>query len=88
MSIFLSVGSMCAAILDKLREKLKKRVEEVVASADPQRPEQEVVLLAQKMDVAEEMDRLIAHVNEVRCMPARLWRSPIIARARAHTERY
>ena len=54
------------AILDNLRDKLKKRVEEVVASADPQRLEQEVVLLAQKMDVAEEMDRLIAHVNEVR----------------------
>ena len=34
------------AILDNLRDKLKKRVEDVVASADPQRLEQEVVLLA------------------------------------------
>jgi uncharacterized protein (TIGR00255 family) len=53
-------------ILSHLREKLKKRVEEVISSPDPQRLEQEIVILAQKMDVAEELDRLIAHVGEVR----------------------
>ena len=33
---------------------------------DPQRLEQELVLLAQKSDVAEELDRLSTHVSEVR----------------------
>jgi uncharacterized protein (TIGR00255 family) len=54
------------AILDNLRERLRKRVEEVIANPDPQRLEQEIVILAQKMDVAEEIDRLVAHVAEVR----------------------
>ena len=54
------------AILDGVRERLRKRVEEIVESPDPQRLEQEIVFLAQKMDVAEEMDRLVAHVDEVR----------------------
>jgi len=53
-------------ILESLRLRLSKRVEEVIASPDPQRLEQEVVILAQKMDVAEELDRLNAHVEEVR----------------------
>lgn len=53
------------AILESLRERLYKRVQEVVESPDPQRLEQELVLLAQKMDVAEELDRLRAHVAEV-----------------------
>ena len=60
------VRAALPAILDNLRDKLKKRVEEVIASPDPQRLEQEIVILAQKMDVAEELDRLIAHVGEVR----------------------
>lgn len=53
-------------IQEALRQRLKKRVEDVVASPDPDRLEQELVLLAQKMDVAEELDRLEAHVTEVR----------------------
>ena len=60
------VRAALPGILDNLRDKLKRRVEEVVASPDPQRLEQEIVILAQKMDVAEELDRLIAHVGEVR----------------------
>ena len=60
------VRAALPAILDSLRDRLRKRVEEVVASPDPQRLEQEIVILAQKMDVAEELDRLIAHVGEVR----------------------
>lgn len=52
-------------ILESLRDRLKKRVLDVIDSPDPQRLEQEIVLLAQKLDVAEEMDRLQAHVTEV-----------------------
>ena len=34
--------------------------------ADPQRLEQEIALLAQRLDIAEELDRLAGHVTEVR----------------------
>ena len=60
------VDQAVPAIMEHLRERLYKRVQEVVESPDPQRLEQELVLLAQKMDVAEELDRLRAHVDEVR----------------------
>ena len=53
-------------IKEHLRQRLRTRVEEVVASPDPDRLEQELVLLAQKMDVDEELDRLDTHVQEVR----------------------
>lgn len=46
------------------RDKLTNRLAEIKGELDPARIEQEMVLLAQKMDVAEEMDRLEAHVVE------------------------
>ena len=49
-----------------LRQRLKQRVEEATDSPDPDRLEQELVLAAQKMDVDEELDRLVTHVAEVR----------------------
>jgi uncharacterized protein (TIGR00255 family) len=49
-----------------LRERLRQRARELVAELDPQRLEQEVALLALKADVAEELDRLRAHVGEIR----------------------
>jgi uncharacterized protein (TIGR00255 family) len=48
------------------REKLLARLAELQAPADPGRLEQELVFLAQKMDVDEEMDRLSGHIEEVR----------------------
>ena len=39
---------------------------DVIESPDPDRLEQELVMLAQKMDVDEELDRLVTHVSEVR----------------------
>ena len=52
-------------ILDGLRERLRARLSEVVEELDPQRIEQEMVIMAQKLDVAEEMDRVSAHLAEV-----------------------
>ncbi len=46
------------------RDKLTNRLAEITGELDPARLEQEMVILAQKMDVAEEMDRLDAHVAE------------------------
>lgn len=48
------------------RQKIESRFAELKADLDPQRLEQEMVLLAQKSDVAEELDRLTTHIQEVR----------------------
>jgi len=53
-------------ILQHFRSKLLARVAEAKAELSADRLEQEVVLFAQKMDVAEEIDRLLAHVTEIR----------------------
>jgi uncharacterized protein (TIGR00255 family) len=47
------------------REKLTARLDELKASVDSERLEQELVFLAQKMDVDEELDRLDAHISEL-----------------------
>ena len=46
------------------RERLLQRFEEAKIQLDPQRVEQEMILLAQRVDVAEELDRLQMHVKE------------------------
>lgn len=53
------------AILDGQRRKLRSRLEELELKFDPARLEQELVYLAQKMDVQEELDRLLVHLEEV-----------------------
>jgi len=50
----------------KIREKLETRVAELMDKVDQDRLELELVLLAQKMDVDEELDRLDGHVAETR----------------------
>ena len=55
-------------ILAEHQQRLKDRVAELAVDLDPERLEQEMVLLAQKNDVAEELDRLESHVVEVRCV--------------------
>ena len=52
-------------VLKNLRNKLTARVVELVAEPNFDRLEQELVLLAQKLDVDEELDRLETHVTEV-----------------------
>jgi uncharacterized protein (TIGR00255 family) len=46
------------------REKIQARFEEANIELDPARVEQEMVMLAQKVDVAEELDRLLSHISE------------------------
>ncbi|OOF89130.1 YicC family protein [Rodentibacter ratti] len=58
------VRSQMPAVLQWQRERLLQRFEEAKISLDPQRVEQEMVLLAQRVDVAEELDRLQMHVKE------------------------
>jgi uncharacterized protein (TIGR00255 family) len=51
-------------IRDGLKQKMLERLAEIAQNLDPGRIEQEVVILAQKIDVDEELDRLDAHVEE------------------------
>ena len=53
-------------VLARIRDKLRQRVAELTANPDPDRLEQELAFLAQKMDVDEELDRLTGHIAEVR----------------------
>ncbi len=50
--------------LGAMREKLLARIEEIGLKPDFDRLEQELVYLAQKLDVSEELDRLDAHLDE------------------------
>jgi uncharacterized protein (TIGR00255 family) len=52
-------------IQQAMRARLEKRLSEIVGELDPARVEQEIVLLANKSDVDEEIERLKAHVSEI-----------------------
>ncbi len=52
-------------VLKQIRVKISERLNTLVAQPDFDRLEQEMVLLAQKLDVAEELERLDVHIIEV-----------------------
>ncbi|MGC9401892.1 YicC/YloC family endoribonuclease [Vibrio genomosp. F10 str. 9ZC157] len=58
-------------ILEWQRERLLKKFEEANIELDGSRVEQELILLAQKSDVAEELDRLDSHVKEANAVMKR-----------------
>ena len=58
------VRSQMPVVLQWQRERLLQRFEDAQINLDPQRVEQEMILLAQRVDVAEELDRLQMHVKE------------------------
>lgn len=64
--IVVEVRSKLPQILQAQRDNLRSRLEELKEDLDEGRLEQEMVMLAQKADVDEEMDRLNTHVLEVR----------------------
>ena len=53
-------------VLSNIRTKVETKLADLQVTVDNQRLEQELVMLAQRMDVAEELDRLETHVEEVR----------------------
>jgi uncharacterized protein (TIGR00255 family) len=53
-------------VLVEIRKRLELRIESLNTQVDNDRMEQELAILAQKLDVSEELDRLLAHVKEVR----------------------
>ena len=65
-AIVAEVREKLPTILASQRENIVARFEDAKLELDSARVEQEMVMLAQKTDVAEELDRLDAHVKEVR----------------------
>jgi uncharacterized protein (TIGR00255 family) len=61
-----TVRARMPEILAAQREKLQTKLAALQIDLDPERLEQEIVLLAQKADVDEELDRLDTHVIEVK----------------------
>lgn len=61
-----TVRSKIGLIVAAQKQKLKDKLAEAQVQADPERLEQEIVILAQKVDVDEEMDRLQTHIDEVK----------------------
>lgn len=66
LAIVAQVQKNLPSFLAQQRQNLQDRLAELATELDPQRLEQEIALLANKADVAEELDRLVTHVEEVR----------------------
>ena len=65
-AIVTDTRSRLPKILEQQRTRLLSRLDELDVEADSHRLEQEVVYIAQKADVDEELDRLDTHLTEVR----------------------
>ena len=53
-------------VLNDASERLLKRFADAKLELDPARLEQEMVMYAQKIDIAEEIDRTETHITEIR----------------------
>jgi uncharacterized protein (TIGR00255 family) len=60
------VRALMPEIIEWQRTRLTNKFEEAKVELDPTRIEQELIIMAQKSDVAEELDRLDSHVKETR----------------------
>lgn len=65
-SIITSVRALLPELRVSLRQRIETRFAELRAEIDPTRLEQELVLLLQRADIDEEIDRLATHVVEAR----------------------
>jgi uncharacterized protein (TIGR00255 family) len=61
-----SVRTRMPDVLEATRTKQRERIDRLDVEADPGRLEVELALIAQKIDVDEELDRLESHVTEIR----------------------
>ncbi len=61
-----AVTAVLPEVVQAYRERLKTRLAEFRAELDPARVEQEIVVFANRTDVAEELERLAAHAQESR----------------------
>jgi uncharacterized protein (TIGR00255 family) len=65
-TVVADVKGRTASIAHQMQSRLQARLDDLRVQVDPVRLEQEVALLAQRADVAEELDRLSIHVEEAR----------------------
>ena len=65
-SLVVQVRGRLPEIQARVRTRLHERVAELLASVDRDRVEQELVMQLQRLDVAEELDRLTGHIEETR----------------------
>ena len=65
-SISQSVRTRMPGVLEAARTKQRERLDRLDVEADPARLEMELALIAQKLDVDEELDRLDSHLAEIR----------------------
>jgi uncharacterized protein (TIGR00255 family) len=60
-----AIATRLPEVQSRIRAKMQERLVALRAEVNPERLEQEVAILLQKMDVAEELDRLGSHVDEL-----------------------
>lgn len=60
-----SVRERLPEVLAAVRQRQQERLDKLDVSADPERLETELALVAQKLDVDEELDRLESHIVEI-----------------------
>ena len=65
------VKDLMPRVLDGIKSRLRNRLLELTEELDSARIEQEMAILAQKLDVDEEMDRLSTHLGEIESVLAR-----------------
>ncbi len=61
-----SVRERMPEVLEAVAARQRDRIERLDVAADPARLEVELALIAQKLDIDEELDRLDSHVTEIR----------------------
>ena len=64
--LVVELKALTAPLTEVLTTRLNQRISKLAIELDPARVEQEVAVLAQRADVAEEIDRLAIHVDEAR----------------------
>ncbi len=60
------VAERLPEVRERIRAKMRERIAQLVSEVNPERLEQELAILAQRLDVDEELDRLRGHIAEVR----------------------
>ena len=66
MKISESIRARMPDVLSAVRTRQQERIDKLDIEADPARLETELALIAQKLDIDEELDRLDSHINEIR----------------------
>jgi uncharacterized protein (TIGR00255 family) len=67
-ALIAGIAPQLAGLQVRYRERLRERLRRLDVQAEPDRLEQEIALIAQRADVAEEIDRIVSHVAEVQAI--------------------